>query len=99
MKAIFLYFLQVIIISAILYGYYHFFLRNKKFHGYNRFYLLGTFIVSIAVPFLNIPVYFVKEQVERTSILQTLTAVTSGNFEHEALLSAHTPVASSTFTW
>ena len=44
--------------SAILFGYYWMFLRNKKFHRYNRFYLLiGTFM-SIVFPFCRIPVSF-----------------------------------------
>jgi len=34
------YFLQVVVCSAVLYVYYLLALRNKKFHQYNRFYLL-----------------------------------------------------------
>lgn len=49
---------QVIIASGILYGYYHFFLRNKLFHQYNRFYLLSIVVISLVIPFLQIPVYF-----------------------------------------
>jgi len=51
------YLLQVIISSGILYGYYHFFLRNNRFHLYNRFYLLAATVVSVIVPLLDIPVY------------------------------------------
>lgn len=58
MKSTLVYLLQVIIASGILYSYYHFFLRNKKFHGYNRYYLLAATLISISVPFLKIPVYF-----------------------------------------
>lgn len=42
----------------MLYGYYHFFLRNKKFHQYNRFYLLSITLLSLIVPLMDIPVYF-----------------------------------------
>jgi beta-lactamase regulating signal transducer with metallopeptidase domain len=58
MKPILLYLLQVICCSGLLYGYYHLLLRNKKFHLYNRYYLLAAAVISILVPFLNIPVYF-----------------------------------------
>ena len=58
MNALLSYFLQAGICSGILYGYYHFFLRNKRFHQYNRFYLLGSVLLSLLVPLLNIPVYF-----------------------------------------
>ncbi len=39
------YLLQLVIASGILYGYYHFFLRNKKFHQYNRYYLLAATVI------------------------------------------------------
>jgi bla regulator protein blaR1 len=62
MKSLLIYFLQVSISSSILYGYYHLFLRNKRFHQYNRFYLLAITVISLGVPFLNIPVYFNSRQ-------------------------------------
>ncbi|MES1220271.1 MAG: M56 family metallopeptidase [Bacteroidota bacterium] len=62
MKAILFYLLQVIIASGILYGYYHFFLRNKKLHSYNRYFLLAATIVSICLPFLNVNIYFTSGQ-------------------------------------
>lgn len=62
MKTIAYYLLQVILISGILYGYYHFFLRNKKFHLYNRYFLLAITFISILAPFIKIPVYFTSEE-------------------------------------
>lgn len=76
--------LQVIIISGILYGYYHFFLRNKKFHQYNRYYLLVAVMLSIAIPFLNIPLYFTKEEIEPSVLLQALTSSAAAGFEDNA---------------
>jgi hypothetical protein len=61
MKSLLYYFIEVTISSGILYGYYHFFLRNKKFHLYNRYYLLAATVLSFLVPLLNIPVYFRRE--------------------------------------
>ncbi|MBL7740142.1 MAG: energy transducer TonB [Chitinophagaceae bacterium] len=62
MKPLLFYILQVVVCSGLLYGYYHLFLRNKRFHQYNRHYLLAIAVISIFVPFLNIPVYFNAEQ-------------------------------------
>ena len=77
MKTLLFYLLQVIVTSGILYGYYHFALRNKKFHRYNRFYLLAATILSITIPFLNIPVYFTQTETESSFVLQTLTVISS----------------------
>jgi len=41
------------IVSGALFLYYHFVLRNRQFHVYNRFYLLGTVIVSLLAPFIH----------------------------------------------
>lgn len=69
------YLLQVFTASGLLYGYYHFFLRNKKFHQYNRYYLLVAVVISIAIPFFNIPVYFSADQTASSAVLQTLTGI------------------------
>ena len=50
------YLLKVLICSTILYGYYWIALRNKAFHYWNRFYLLGAVILSILLPIIRIPV-------------------------------------------
>src|SRR5262245_16745233 len=75
MKAVLYYLLQMLIASGLLYSYYHFVLRNKKFHRYNRFYLLGAVVISILAPFLNIPVYFTPEETHSSFVLQTLTQI------------------------
>ena len=77
MKTLLFYLLQVIVTSGILYGYYHFALRNKRFHRYNRYYLLAATILSITVPFLNIPVYFAQSATESSFVLETLTVISS----------------------
>lgn len=50
------YFSQMIACSGVLYAYYHFFLRNGKFHQYNRLYLLLAMVLSITLPLIKIPV-------------------------------------------
>ncbi len=73
MNSLLYYFLQVFAASGLLYGYYHFFLRNNKFHFYNRYYLLLSVVISITIPFLNIPVYFSQQQTESSAVLYRLT--------------------------
>ncbi|MFC0776209.1 N-acetylmuramoyl-L-alanine amidase [Terrimonas alba] len=89
MKTILLYLLQVIISSGILYGYYHFFLRNKKFHQYNRYYLLSIVVLSIIVPFLQIPVYF-DDTTTKPIFLKTLTTISSSGFEEDDVITTIT---------
>ena len=97
MKTVIYYLLQVIITSGLLYGYYHFVLRNNKFHRYNRFYLLAATVISIIVPFLNIPVYFTKQETASSFVLQTLSVISSpGN---EAPVVHHIAHAESLLTW
>ena len=61
MITILYYLLKVVLCSAILYTYYWFVLRNKQFHQYNRYYLMGISVLSWIVPFIKINI--VKEQV------------------------------------
>ncbi|MCX6318242.1 MAG: energy transducer TonB [Bacteroidetes bacterium] len=75
MKAILIYLVQMIAVSGLLYGYYHFALRNNKFHQYNRFYLLAATVISLVIPFLNIPFYFTAEEKESSFLLQTITVI------------------------
>src|SRR5436189_1633353 len=75
MKSLLIYLLQLIIASGILYGYYHLFLRNKKFHQYNRYYLLSATIIAVIIPFLQIPFYFTKSEADSSPILKTLKTI------------------------
>lgn len=97
MKTILLYLLQVIICSGILYSYYHFFLRNKRFHQYNRYYLLLATAISICIPFLNIPVYFDAEQT-KPLLLQSLTVFSSEGFE-ENMIAGNDAAQTTWLTW
>ncbi len=60
------YIIQMIACSGILYGYYHFFLRNEKFHQYNRFYLLFAVASSLIVPLIKVPVLVNTETTSNT---------------------------------
>jgi beta-lactamase regulating signal transducer with metallopeptidase domain len=61
MITILFYLLKVVLCSALLYTYYWFVLRNKQFHQYNRFYLMGISVLSWIAPLIKIQI--VKEQV------------------------------------
>lgn len=98
MKGLLFYFLQVIICSGLLYGYYYIALRNKKFHLYNRYYLLSTMLISIIIPFLHIPVYFISDPDSTPAFIQAL----AGIYETEGVRTeggTETVTAAAGFDW
>ena len=58
-----IFFLKSVISSGVLLGYYWLALRNKMFHQYNRFYLLATLIISIALPFFDLHFFSIEQEV------------------------------------
>src|SRR5690349_15825037 len=100
MRALLIYLLQVIIASGILYGYYCLALRNKKFHQFNRFYLIASFIISILVPFLNIPVYlFPAPDVHNSFVYQPLQNFLFSDSPAAAAPITSSPVTTHYFNW
>ncbi|MBN8877291.1 MAG: T9SS type A sorting domain-containing protein [Sphingobacteriales bacterium] len=95
MKSLLFYLLQVVIVSGILYAYYHVALRNKKFHQYNRFYILAAALVSILIPFLNIPVYFTNGDTSSAWLysLQNLSG------RQAVIITLEEGAAENTFNW
>ena len=57
MTAFFIYHLKVIICAGILFLYYLVALRNKRFHQWNRFYLLLAVVASILLPLIKIDLF------------------------------------------
>jgi N-acetylmuramoyl-L-alanine amidase len=51
-----LYLVKVILVSALLFAYYRLFLRNRLFHQYNRYYLLGATLASLVLPLVRLPI-------------------------------------------
>ncbi|HEX2606101.1 MAG TPA: M56 family metallopeptidase [Flavisolibacter sp.] len=47
------YLLKTILCSGILYGYYHLCLRDRKFHRWNRFYLISLLPLSLLIPVIQ----------------------------------------------
>jgi N-acetylmuramoyl-L-alanine amidase len=77
MLPFFWYMLKVIICSGILFGYYWFFLRNKIFHQYNRFYLLAAVSLSLLLPLLKIN--FWQPAADTNQAIRVLQAVSAGD--------------------
>ena len=77
MLPFFWYMLKVIICSGILFTYYWLFLRNKIFHGYNRFYLLASMLLSLLLPLLKIN--FWQPATEVNQAIRVLQAVSVGD--------------------
>lgn len=74
MEAIFLYPLKVITCSAIFFMYYWIALRNKRFHYYNRFYLLFAFVASLLLPILKLNWFYIP--VENNNAAHWLQGIT-----------------------
>ena len=90
--------IQVIIVSGLLYSYYHFVLRNKKFHRYNRFYLLAAAGLSVLIPMLNIPVYFSEAETESSIVYNTLRVFATTETDEAVTIYAGIPEKASWFT-
>jgi len=62
-QIVLLYLLKSVIISGLFLAYYWIALRDKKFHYYNRFYLLTASVISLIAPLLNFEWFRVEEPV------------------------------------
>jgi beta-lactamase regulating signal transducer with metallopeptidase domain len=88
------YLLKVIVVSAIMYGYYRLFLRNKLFHHYNRYFLLSALVLSIVLPFIRITLLYQPENAVNDAVYRTVSVI---NPVYEANLPA-VPLNESVFT-
>jgi N-acetylmuramoyl-L-alanine amidase len=74
---------RLLLASGLLYGYYHFFLRNRGFHRFNRVYLLLAAIVPAILPFVTIPL-LPEQQAGGSTLVKTLRVISfSGWTESE----------------
>src|ERR1044072_510933 len=78
-----LYLGKVMLCSGILLGYYWLFLRNRRFHHYNRFYLQATLLLSVILPFFRIPVIHESQSPVSQAVYQTLEVLTVNYGEEE----------------
>ena len=87
--AIILFIAKLILSAGLLYGYYHFFLRNQRFHHYNRFYLLGIALISVIIPFINIPVNLFWGSQQHPMLIQTLKVINANGWEEPVTIYAY----------
>ena len=78
------YFLQVFFCSAVLMGYYWLVLRDKKFHQYNRFYLISVLLMSWIIPLIKIQ--WTKPVTTDAQVINFLSIVADNNAEIDANL-------------
>jgi len=80
-QTVLLYLLKSILISGIFLAYYWIALRDKKFHYYNRFYLLTASLISLIAPLLNFNWFSVEEPVlyGSSELIQFVLPKTNGN--------------------
>ena len=81
-QSILLNLLKTILVSGILLAYYWVALRDKKFHYYNRFYLLSSSVLSLVVPLLNFDWFTVEEPAliySSNELIQFVLPTTTGH--------------------
>ena len=79
---------KLVLSSGLLYGYYQLLLRNQRFHHYNRFYLLGIALISIIIPFINIPVNLFWGNQQHSTLIQTLKVINANGWEEPVIIYA-----------
>ncbi len=72
------YILKVIVASGILSAYYFIALRNKAFHGWNRFYLLASVFISLVSPLITINV-FKNNDTDNGKVISILRTINAGD--------------------
>ncbi len=77
MIALFYYLLKVIVCSGVLFAYYYLALRNKRFHQWNRFYLLAAVVLSTSIPLLQFT--FTREKEEPLQAIEMIGVVQSAD--------------------
>lgn len=82
------YFLQVVLCSGMMMGYYWLILRNKRFHQYNRFYLLAVALLSWIVPLIKITWNQPAITSEQPQVMQFLSVVADNNSQIEQTINA-----------
>ena len=80
-----LYLAKVILTSALLFGYYRLFLKDRMFHQYNRYYLLGATLGSLILPLIHLPVPDALPLIGKAPVLgPALYAIVPGDWKEPA---------------
>ena len=80
MNTLLSYIIRSFIASGVLYLYYQLALKNKKFHCYNRFYLLLSIVISLAIPLMNFSWLRISTEQNRplTDLVNSINAPVAG---------------------
>jgi N-acetylmuramoyl-L-alanine amidase len=79
------YLIKVTVISGLLYGYYRLFLRNRFFHQYNRYFLLGITLISLVLPLISLPAGYIFPLTAHNPVLSVaLHAITPASWNEPA---------------
>ncbi|MDP4253708.1 MAG: TonB family protein [Bacteroidota bacterium] len=81
MSLILAYLLRMTLVSGLMYAYYWCCLRNRSYHGYNRFFLLGITVVSLVLPFVSIPILDAVAAGASPSAIAALHRITAGAWD------------------
>ncbi|HEV2353257.1 MAG TPA: M56 family metallopeptidase, partial [Puia sp.] len=82
------YLTKVLLASALFHVYYLLFLRDKVFHQYNRFYLLGSSVVPLLLPLVRLRLPAAVPLIDRAPVL-VLHAIAPGSWnEGDGVVSA-----------
>ena len=90
--------MKMIACSGTLFGYYWLFLRNKKFHHYNRFYLLAATSMSIVFPFIRIPVSLQSGTATAELVSKSIAIISVNRWEDEITDSPGSGLLATLFT-
>jgi N-acetylmuramoyl-L-alanine amidase len=85
-------------ISAVLFGYYWLFLRNRRFHQWNRGFLLATVLLAVVMPLMPLPALFVWSA-EAPGWRSVLHTVVPGNWKEGLGAGAPAFVAAGGMDW
>ncbi len=89
-----LYLAKLVLASALLFGYYRLFLRNRVFHQYNRYYLLSATLASLILPLIHLPMPGAFPLTGQTqAIAHALHAIVPGDWKEPATAAAPGPGA------
>lgn len=84
MSTLISYLLQTVTCSGILFCLYRLMYFNRQHHEWNRFFLLGTVIVSLTLPLVKVPVPVMVSEAG-TGVINLLNVVTINNIETESV--------------
>ncbi len=93
-----LYIFKMLVSSAMLLGYYWIFLRDQRFHHYNRYYLLGILVISMVLPLIELDISLFNEGIINQTVIRTMEVISVyGEGENVKITPTGTFLKTSTF--